>query len=119
MCVLEEGGLERGNGERDTRKGERCMSEWLLSSLHVRRKKDELTWWVALCAYDMWLTWKTERRKTESARIREKYPDRIPVIVEKVEKSDIPDIDKKKYVMTRHDTQRKAKDARLETGFRT
>ena len=39
-----------------------------------------------------------ERRKTESARIREKYPDRIPVIVEKVEKSDIPDIDKKKYV---------------------
>ena len=37
-----------------------------------------------------------ERRKSESTRIREKYPDRIPVIVEKVEKSDIPDIDKKK-----------------------
>ena len=42
----------------------------------------------------------TKRCKTESARIREKYPDRIPVIVEKVEKSDIPDIDKKKYVGT-------------------
>jgi len=40
-----------------------------------------------------------DRRKTESARIREKYPDRIPVIVEKVEKSDIPDIDKKKYLV--------------------
>ena len=48
----------------------------------------------------------TERRKTESARIREKYPDRIPVIVEKVEKSDIPDIDKKKYVST-HTTRDK------------
>lgn len=33
-------------------------------------------------------------------RIREKYPDRIPVIVEKAEKSDIPDIDKKKHVFT-------------------
>ena len=37
-----------------------------------------------------------ERRQAESARIREKYPDRIPVIVEKAERSDIPDIDKKK-----------------------
>ncbi|XP_020593982.1 autophagy-related protein 8C [Phalaenopsis equestris] len=38
-----------------------------------------------------------ERRQAEAARIREKYPDRIPVIVEKAERSDIPDIDKKKY----------------------
>nr|QAR18126.1 ATG8e1 [Nicotiana benthamiana] len=37
-----------------------------------------------------------ERRQSESSRIREKYPDRIPVIVEKAERSDIPDIDKKK-----------------------
>ncbi|KAG0471339.1 hypothetical protein HPP92_015885 [Vanilla planifolia] len=29
----------------------------------------------------------------------EKYPDRIPVIVEKAERSDIPDIDKKKYLV--------------------
>nr|APT43514.1 autophagy protein ATG8d [Nicotiana benthamiana] len=35
----------------------------------------------------------------EAARIREKYPDRIPVIVEKAEKSDIPDIDKKKLIL--------------------
>ena len=38
----------------------------------------------------------TEKRQAEAARIRDKYPDRIPVIVEKAEKSDIPDIDKKK-----------------------
>jgi GABA(A) receptor-associated protein len=68
----------------------------------------------------------SERRLAEAARIREKYPDRIPVrthyhddfllcmpsfselnvlililwqvIVEKAERSDIPDIDKKKLV---------------------
>jgi len=40
-----------------------------------------------------------EKRQAESSRIREKYPDRIPVIVEKAEKSDIPDIDKKKYLV--------------------
>ncbi|WJZ99317.1 hypothetical protein VitviT2T_017770 [Vitis vinifera] len=40
-----------------------------------------------------------ERRQAEAARIREKYPDRIPVIVERAEKSDIPDIDKKKYLV--------------------
>ncbi|KAF8391543.1 hypothetical protein HHK36_023849 [Tetracentron sinense] len=39
-----------------------------------------------------------ERRQAEAARIREKYPDRIPVIVEKAERSDISDIDKKKLV---------------------
>ncbi|KAG4929213.1 hypothetical protein JHK85_046718 [Glycine max] len=67
----------------------------------------------------------SERRQAESARIRDKYPDRIPVrflyrlfgclhfletlllrcshcvqvIVEKAERSDIPDIDKKKYLV--------------------
>ncbi|KAL8226475.1 hypothetical protein R6Q57_016307 [Mikania cordata] len=40
-----------------------------------------------------------ERRQAEAARIREKYPDRIPVIVEKTERSDMPDIDKKKYLV--------------------
>mmetsp|Transcript_11428 Transcript_11428/g.20149 ORF Transcript_11428/g.20149 Transcript_11428/m.20149 type:complete len:139 (+) Transcript_11428:115-531(+) len=40
-----------------------------------------------------------EKRKQEAARIKEKYPDRIPVIVERAEKSDIPDIDKKKYLV--------------------
>ncbi|XP_042405608.1 autophagy-related protein 8C-like [Zingiber officinale] len=40
-----------------------------------------------------------ERRQAEAVRISEKYPDRIPVIVEKAERSDIPDIDKKKYLV--------------------
>ncbi|XP_059624238.1 autophagy-related protein 8C-like isoform X1 [Cornus florida] len=40
-----------------------------------------------------------EKRQAEAGRIREKYPDRIPVIVEKAEKSDIPDVDKKKYLV--------------------
>ncbi|XP_022886485.1 autophagy-related protein 8a-like isoform X1 [Olea europaea var. sylvestris] len=40
-----------------------------------------------------------EKRKAESTRMREKYPDRIPVIVEKAGRSDVPDIDKKKYLV--------------------
>jgi GABA(A) receptor-associated protein len=37
----------------------------------------------------------TEKRKSESDRIRARYPDRVPVICEKADRSDIPDIDKK------------------------
>jgi len=40
-----------------------------------------------------------DKRKAESARIRTKYPDRIPVIAEKSASSTIPDIDKKKYLV--------------------
>ncbi|THW67096.1 light chain 3 [Aureobasidium pullulans] len=40
-----------------------------------------------------------EKRKAEAERIRVKYTDRIPVICEKVEKSDIATIDKKKYLV--------------------
>ncbi|KAL3627471.1 Autophagy-related protein 8C-like [Castilleja foliolosa] len=39
------------------------------------------------------------KRKAESDRIREKYSDRVPVIVEKAGKSEVPDIDKKKYLV--------------------
>lgn len=39
-----------------------------------------------------------EQRKAESDRIKNKYPDRLPVIVEKSEKSKVNDIDKKKYL---------------------
>jgi GABA(A) receptor-associated protein len=41
----------------------------------------------------------SDKRKAESARIRTKYPDRIPVIAEKSPASSIPDIDKKKYLV--------------------
>lgn len=40
-----------------------------------------------------------DKRKQEAERIRTKYNDRIPVICEKVDKSDIEDIDKKKYLV--------------------
>eukprot|EP00980_Cylindrotheca_fusiformis_P002713 scaffold627_cov125-Cylindrotheca_fusiformis.AAC.30 len=40
-----------------------------------------------------------EKRKSEAERIRVKYPDRVPVICEKADRSDIPDIDKKKYLV--------------------
>ena len=40
-----------------------------------------------------------EQRKAEAERIRAKYPDRIPVICEKTEKSNVQDIDKKKYLV--------------------
>jgi GABA(A) receptor-associated protein len=40
-----------------------------------------------------------EKRKEEANRIRLKYVDRIPVISERAEKTDIPDIDKKKYLV--------------------
>ena len=41
-----------------------------------------------------------EQRLSESRRIREKYPDRVPIIVERDERSsDVPMIDKKKYLV--------------------
>jgi len=40
-----------------------------------------------------------EKRQVGAQRIRSKYPDRIPVICEKADRSDIPDIDKKKYLV--------------------
>ena len=50
------------------------------------------------------ITFKTqhsfEKRKAEADKIRAKYADRVPVIVEKNSRSgDAPDIDKKKYLV--------------------
>lgn len=39
---------------------------------------------------------KIDQRKNEADRIRERYPDRIPVICEKSKSSKLPDIDKTK-----------------------
>ena len=41
----------------------------------------------------------TDSRREESQKIRRKYPDRIPVVVEKVSTSSIPDIDKRKFLV--------------------
>ena len=35
----------------------------------------------------------------ESSKIRQKYPERVPVIVEKVPRSQINDIDKRKFLV--------------------
>jgi GABA(A) receptor-associated protein len=40
-----------------------------------------------------------EKRKAECARIRSKYPERYPIIVERVDSSNIGDIDKNKYLV--------------------
>jgi len=40
-----------------------------------------------------------EKRTSESKRILAKYPDRIPVVCERAQKSDLPDIDKKKFLV--------------------
>ena len=40
-----------------------------------------------------------EKRTAESKRILTKYPDRIPVICEKAQRSDLPNIDKKKFLV--------------------
>ncbi|XP_013417177.1 gamma-aminobutyric acid receptor-associated protein-like 2 [Lingula anatina] len=40
-----------------------------------------------------------DTRKCESAKIRSKYPDRIPVVVEKAPRSNIAEIDKRKFLV--------------------
>ncbi|KAK6460901.1 gamma-aminobutyric acid receptor associated protein [Scheffersomyces coipomensis] len=40
-----------------------------------------------------------EKRKAESSRITQRFKDRVPVICEKVENSEIPEIDKRKYLV--------------------
>ena len=40
-----------------------------------------------------------EERSNEARRIQIKYPDRIPVIIEVAEKSDLPPLDKCKYLV--------------------
>jgi len=40
-----------------------------------------------------------EKRKMEGEKIRKKYPDRVPVIVEKAKYCRLADLDKKKYLV--------------------
>ena len=40
-----------------------------------------------------------EKRQKESAKVLVKYPDKIPVIVERSSNSNMPDIDKHKYII--------------------
>jgi GABA(A) receptor-associated protein len=65
---------------------------------NIRARADRRLWCFTF-SLSRWTTNNTEQRKYESSRIRQKYPDRIPVIVEKSPKSDVPDLDKKKYLV--------------------
>mmetsp|Transcript_29408 Transcript_29408/g.47314 ORF Transcript_29408/g.47314 Transcript_29408/m.47314 type:complete len:128 (-) Transcript_29408:78-461(-) len=40
-----------------------------------------------------------EKRAAEAKRILAKYPDRVPVVCEKAARSELPDIDKKKFLV--------------------
>ncbi|MFH4978936.1 hypothetical protein AB6A40_005645 [Gnathostoma spinigerum] len=40
-----------------------------------------------------------EKRRAEGEKIRKKYPDRIPVIVERAPESHLPNLEKKKYLV--------------------
>jgi GABA(A) receptor-associated protein len=40
-----------------------------------------------------------EKRRTDSISVRDKYPDRIPIIVQKEMKSTLPEVDKCKYLV--------------------
>jgi GABA(A) receptor-associated protein len=51
---------------------------------------------------EMFRTKYTEiERVTESAHILEKHPDRVPIIVEKKEKTELAELDKTKYLVPR------------------
>ena len=45
-----------------------------------------------------------DKRKEESKKVIEKYPDRIPIIVQKDRNSEIQDIDKTKFLVPRNMT---------------
>ena len=45
-----------------------------------------------------------EQRKREAQRLIEKYPDRVPVIVNRAESSKIDDIDKHKFLVSSQQT---------------
>ncbi|KAF4663383.1 Gamma-aminobutyric acid receptor-associated protein-like 2 [Perkinsus chesapeaki] len=40
-----------------------------------------------------------EKRRSESKKILQKYPERIPVIAEKHERTELPDIEKQKFLV--------------------
>ena len=49
--------------------------------------------------YEFKMLHSLEKRKQEATRIREKYPNKIPIILEKSDSADIIDVDKHKYLI--------------------
>ena len=54
---------------------------------------------MSMCNYSFKKAKTFEERKKESEKIKEKYPDRVPVIVEKSISSSVNNIDKHKYLV--------------------
>ncbi len=40
-----------------------------------------------------------DKRQVESERIRQKYSDKIPIVIEKSDSADVPELDKTKYLV--------------------
>ncbi|CAH1800559.1 unnamed protein product [Owenia fusiformis] len=88
-------------------------SENLFSSEQNHRGDDKLTLVLLYKRYSLSektyvedkMNWKYkeehpfEKRKAEGEKMRKKYPDRVPVIVEKEPKARVADLDKKKYLV--------------------
>lgn len=43
-------------------------------------------------------TYPFERRRDQAIKIREKFPDKVPIIIENAAKSTLPELDKNKYL---------------------
>ena len=54
---------------------------------------------MSMCNYSFKKAKTFEERKKESEKIKEKYPDRVPVIVEKSISSSVNNVDKHKYLV--------------------
>ncbi|TKC33821.1 hypothetical protein EI555_005403 [Monodon monoceros] len=81
------------------RRRRRCCCGWFAE---LRGSESRLHPFPAAAAAMKWMfkeDHSLEHRCVESAKIRAKYPDRVPVIVEKVSGSQIVDIDKRKYLV--------------------
>ncbi|CAJ1928406.1 unnamed protein product [Sphenostylis stenocarpa] len=53
---------------------------------------------VGMASSSFKLEHELEKRIAEAASIRAKYPGKIPIIVEKAERSDLPSVDRKQYL---------------------
>ena len=49
--------------------------------------------------YEFKMEFSFDKRRIEGERIRTKYPDKVPIILEKSDSSDIPEIEKKKLLV--------------------
>ncbi|KAK4303391.1 hypothetical protein Pmani_024587 [Petrolisthes manimaculis] len=77
-------------------------NNWLVSSLRLRSwGVDDLRMPNFVDAFECYYKEEHpfEKRRAEGEKIRKKYPDRVPVIVEKAPKARIGDLDKKKYLV--------------------